>query len=384
MKMIISVRRLADRIGLVIFSGMLSGAMLAPAMGRADAPLVEENGTVHVPAFVLPESAFLSEETRAALKQARGLEGEFAAASEACPPMKGADRADMPVIRKCQAETFYKTSLYGELRARYPVTLTAEQMGGVYTEVFTPVDGIARENAKRVLINMHGGGFVSGSRTTSHLQSIPIASVGKIKVISIDYRMAPEYTFPAASEDVAAVYRELLKMYRPQNIGLYGCSAGGQLTAQSIAWFQKEKLPLPGAIGMFCSGAPSALDGEKDKWLRSDSAYLADAISGENAENVPELFWYYKGVNIKTPLASPANYDDVMARFPPSLLISGTRDGALSSVLATHAQLVRLGVEADLHVWEGMGHAFFVNPTYPESREAYDVIVRFFEKHLGR
>jgi monoterpene epsilon-lactone hydrolase len=75
------------------------------------------------------------------------------------------------------------------------------------------------------------------------LRPRPIASIGKIKVISVDYRQAPEYAFPSASEDVATVYRELLKTYKPTNIGIYGCSAGGLLTAETIAWFQKEKLP---------------------------------------------------------------------------------------------------------------------------------------------
>jgi len=62
------------------------------------------------------------------------------------------------------------------------------------------------------------------------------------------YRQAPEFAFPAATEDIAAVYRELLKTYRPEDIGIFGCSAGGSLTAQSMAWFLKENLPLPGAI----------------------------------------------------------------------------------------------------------------------------------------
>ena len=59
--------------------------------------------------------------------------------------------------------------------------------------------------------------------------------------------------FPAASEDIAAAYRALLKDHRPENIGLYGCSAGGTLAAQAVAWLQKEGLPRPGAIAMICS-----------------------------------------------------------------------------------------------------------------------------------
>jgi epsilon-lactone hydrolase len=96
------------------------------------------------------------------------------------------------------------------------------------------------------LINLHEGGFVFGGRWGGQIESIPIAAVGKFKVMSVDYRMAPEHRFPAASGDVAAVYRELLNTYQPKNIGIYGCSACGLLTAQAVAWLQKEGLPPPG------------------------------------------------------------------------------------------------------------------------------------------
>jgi len=65
------------------------------------------------------------------------------------------------------------------------------------------------------------------------------------------------------------------------------------------------------------------------------------------------------------------------------LIITGTRGFEMSSALYTHTQLVKLGADADLHVWEGLFHGFFYNPDVPESREAYDVIVKFFDKHLG-
>ena len=69
---------------------------------------------------------------------------------------------------------------------------------------------------------------------------MPVAVLGRIKVVSLDYREGPKYRFPAASEDVAAAYRELLKTYRAEDIGIYGCSAGGMLTGMSVAWFQKS------------------------------------------------------------------------------------------------------------------------------------------------
>src|SRR5690349_780082 len=74
----------------------------------------------------------------------------------------------------------------------------------------------------------------------------------------------------------------------------------------------------------------------------------------------------------------------VLARFPPTLIITSTRDIALSPAVYTHTQLVKLGVDAQLHVWEAMVHGFFgIHPELPESREAWDVIVKFFDSRLG-
>src|SRR5258708_4858064 len=164
----------------------------------------QADGTIHIPAFDLPESSLLNKETRTALKDIREHDPRLATAENGCPSMEGASREQMPVIRQCKAEAFYRSPYYKVLRERYPVTMTPQVIGGVYTEVFTPKDGIAPKNTNRVLIDLHGGHFMGGARTVSHEEAIPIASTGKIKVISIDYRIWPEYVFPAASEDVAA------------------------------------------------------------------------------------------------------------------------------------------------------------------------------------
>ena len=79
----------------------------------------------------------------------------------------------------------------------------------MYTEFITRAEGIPEDNKNRVLINLHGGGFKYGSRWGGQVESIPIAALGKIKVVSVDYRMAPEHTFPAASEDVAGIIEGL-------------------------------------------------------------------------------------------------------------------------------------------------------------------------------
>ena len=92
---------------------------------------------------------------------------------------------------------------------------------------------------------------------------------------------------------------------------------------------------------------------------------------------------YLAGTDPKDPLVAPINSPEIMAKFPPTLIITATRGFEMSGALYTHAQLVKLGVDAELHVWEALFHGFFYNPDVPESRDCYDVIVKFFDRHLG-
>jgi acetyl esterase/lipase len=110
----------------------------------------------------------------------------------------------------------------------------------------------------------------------------------------------------------------------------------------------------------------------------------------EDTENFVKLITYFDlpGVDLKDPLISPAFHQSVLAAFPPSLLISGTRDANLSDTVYTHAQLVKAGADSDLHIWEGAHHCSFagalVDTDVPETHEALDVILKFFDKHLGQ
>jgi acetyl esterase/lipase len=268
-------------------------------------------------------------------------------------------------------------------KAVYPVNIEAQEIAGIGIEVVVPKQGVSPRNRDRVLINLHGGGYsyAAGGSLARLTEAIPIAGVGKIKVVTVDYRTSPQHKFPAAIEDVTAVYRALLSRYKPENVGIYGCSTGATLTANVIAWLQKERLPRPGAIGLFCEGAT------KDDQLEGDSYYFSQAMMGDSipapGESLPPEP-YMEGTDPRDPLVAPVVSLEILSKFPPTLLITGTRDLALSAVVHTHARLVKAGVDADLHVWDGMWHAFFFDVALPESQEAYDVITKFFDKHLGQ
>ena len=95
---------------------------------------------------------------------------------------------------------------------------------------------------------------------------------------------------------------------------------------------------------------------------------------------------YFKGHafdNYVAHLNTPGVVAAAIAKFPPTLLISGTRDMALSNTLVSNEMFSEAGVATELHVWEGMWHSFFSDPELPESKAAYVVMAHFFERHLG-
>jgi epsilon-lactone hydrolase len=266
-----------------------------------------------------------------------------------------------------------------QLLTRYPVSIRPEEMGGVQTDVVEPKSGVAPRNRHRVLINLHGGGFVFGARYEGQIASIPIASLGQVRVVTVDYRMGPEHRFPAASEDVAKVYQALLRDYDPRHIGIYGCSSGALLTAQSVAWFNAHGLPQPGAVALEGGGALADVHG--------DSYYFSQLAAGQTPKPppgkfaLPYLLHYFGEDDLRKPLASPALHPDVLERFPPTLVLTASRDIFLSGAVVTHRELSKAGVSAELLVWEGVGHCFSYDSDLPESREAHQLLIRFFEKH---
>jgi len=323
--------------------------------------VVEADGTVQVPEQKVPTSEFLSPEAKTYLTQHL------------------LDMQQPDKLKPVNGVPGFMVQMLQSDRDQFPLDRQDTRIGGVHVYDYTPKSGVKPGNKHRVLINLHGGGFSGCWPGCAELESIPISSLMGIRVVSVDYREGPENKFPAASEDVASVYKELLKTHKPDQIGIYGCSAGGMLTAMSIAWFQKHDLPMPGAIGIYCASAGS---------FGGDSAYVAFPL-GE--ARMPGAFGrslkplgYFSDADMKDPLVTPIESKEVMAKFPPTLLISGTRDFAYSGTLYTDEQLSKLGVPVELHIWEGLFHGFFYNPDVPESRDAFQVMIRFFDKHLAK
>jgi monoterpene epsilon-lactone hydrolase len=129
-----------------------------------------------------------------------------------------------------------------KLMAAFPVEITETTLAGVAIKVVIPKRAAAHKQ-DRVLICLHGGGFTSDSG--SSLEGATIAALTGIKVIAVEYRLAPQYPFPAAVADTVAVYRQVLRQYAPKKIGVYGTSAGAVLVAQMAVESRRLGLPSP-------------------------------------------------------------------------------------------------------------------------------------------
>lgn len=317
-----------------------------------------------VPAFTLPDSNQLSPEALAVLDRM----------DEATAPDLGGE-----IARQRTFYGQYNDDRLAEMRRAFATEERAATLGGVPVSIVTPRGGVAKAQVERVLINVHGGAFMWGSGSGALVEAIPIAATMGVSVVTVDYRLAPEHRYPAASEDVAAVYRALLTQYRPENIGIYGCSAGGIITAQAVAHIRMLGLPRPGAIATLCgTGAPYS----------GDSVMLAGPLSGSAppATPLPGTFTnaYMAGVSASDAEAYPLLSTEETLQFPPTLMLAGSRDFAASALTLAHRRLAAAGVSSELYLFDGLPHAFFVWPDMPESREAYALISDFFDRQLGR
>jgi acetyl esterase/lipase len=254
-----------------------------------------------------------------------------------------------------------------QLRKMYDVAVAESEIASVRVRIFTP-SNMPRDNAGLILINLHGGGFIvdSGSLT----ESIPIAALAKIKVVSVLYRLSPENAFPAAVDDAIAVYRELLKTHQSAKIGLYGTSAGAILTAEVIARLRHDRLPQPAAIGFFSGTADFSTMGDSARFLTDAERKGAAAVMND----------YIGKTTRDDSLLSPLHSD--LKGFPPTLCMSSTRDILLSPTAIFHRALLRAGVDANLVVFEALPHAFWTWVPVEESREADQLQAAFFVRHL--
>lgn len=258
------------------------------------------------------------------------------------------------------------------------VSVQEEKIAGVRVFRVKP-QAIAPENRNRLLVHVHGGAYVFGGGESAASEAVLMAHFGKIEVVSVDYRMPPDFPFPAALDDGLAVWKEIAKSRDPKNLGLFGTSTGGGMTLAMVLKMKELKMALPGAI---MAGTPwSDLTKTGDTYYTNE---FVDNILGSNDGLLEAAAKLYAGNHdLKEPLLSPV-YGDLRG-FPPAILLSGTRDLFLSNTVRVHQKLLQAGSVAELLVFEGQSHAqYSLAPDAPETAAACGEVSKFFDRHLGK
>ena len=262
-----------------------------------------------------------------------------------------------------------------EAERLYPVKIEETTTAGVHTDIITPLE-MPAANRTRVLMNLHGGGFNSDSG--SLIEGVPIANLARIKVVSVYYRLAPENPFPAAVDDVVAVYKELLKTYKPSNIGIFGTSAGAILTAEVTSKLKQSGLALPAALGIFSGLADFSRVGDSRQLFTLNG--FPGAMEPIYPQNLDDE--YVGKTDRRNPVLSPLFAD--LHGWPATLLVTSTRDILLSDTTIFDRALLGAGDDAQLVVFEALPHAFWYHFQLPETKEALELMARFLGKNVDR
>ena len=238
-------------------------------------------------------------------------------------------------------------------------------------------DNIDPRHEDHRFLYIHGGAYVIGGGEASVGEAMLIAASARMQVLSIDYRMPPAHPFPAALDDVVTLYRHVLGNRPASSIAMGGTSAGGGLTLAAVHRLIELGVEPPAAL---YAGTPWADLTDTSDTLHTNESVDRVLVQYDGfLEGAAEL--YADGRDLTDPLISPV-YGDFDG-FPPTYLVSGTRDMLLSDTARVHRKLRAAGVVADLNVYEGMSHAgYMIAGNTPESRQVYSELNDFLLRHL--
>jgi acetyl esterase/lipase len=241
-----------------------------------------------------------------------------------------------------------------------------------------PAEWIIPEGApeQNVLLYLHGGGYCIGSISTHRGMVSHIARAAETRALLIDYRLAPEYPFPAAVEDSTAAYQWLLSQgIAASNIIIAGDSAGGGLTVSTLVSLKEKGIPLPAAAVLISPWVDLAITGDSV----ISKAEIDPMVTKEGLIEMAAA--YMDNTDPRTPLASPLYAD--LTGLPPMLIHVGTSEILLDDAirLADHAR--KVGVDVTLNAAEGLCHVWhFFTVMLPEALEAIKDVASFMREHL--
>jgi monoterpene epsilon-lactone hydrolase len=257
-----------------------------------------------------------------------------------------------------------------------PVSVERDEIEGVAVYHVIP-DEIDPVHEDHLFVHVHGGAYILNGGLACVGEALAIALGIKMRALSIDYRMAPRHPYPAAVDDVVTVYRHVLTQRPARSMAMGGSSAGGGITLSAVQQFIETDVDVPGALFIGTPGSDLSKTG--DTFHTNEGVDRNIPIYDGLIEAAVRL--YAGDRDLADPLISPL-YGDFDG-FPPTLLVSGTRDLFLSNTVRAHTKLRQAGAVADILVYEGVSHAdYLVELDSPESQLFLAELNRFFAQHL--
>lgn len=262
--------------------------------------------------------------------------------------------------------------LSGMMITAFGVRVQKDTINGLHAEWLTPKDHMDG----KLLLYLHGGGYVVGGCDMHRQMVSHIARAGRIRTLLPEYRLSPEHKFPAAIDDAVGVYRALLKMgLKAEDIMIAGDSAGGGLSVATLLALRDAGDPMPAAAVFLSpfldatgSGASMQTRAEQDPWFHAeDVAVVADLYCEAHQRRFPQV----------SPVF--ASMEDL----PPMLIQVGDDEILLSDSERMADECVAAGIDVELEVWPEMWHVFqmFVGKM-PEARQAIDKIGAYIQARL--
>jgi acetyl esterase/lipase len=245
--------------------------------------------------------------------------------------------------------------------------------GGVPAE-WVIAHGVERE---RVILYVHGGGYVIGSLNTHRPLVARLSAAANARVLNVDYRLAPEHPYPAAVDDAVAAYRWVLAQgVAPSSIAISGDSAGGGLTLATLLALRDAGEPMPAAAVPISPWAD--LEGTGESVTTRAAVDLMCKIEGlkEMAD------WYAAGQDLRQPYLSPIHAD--MSGLPPMLIHVGDSEILRDDAVRVAERARAAGVDVTLEVWDEMPHVWHAFAgILPEADEAIAQIGTWLDQRLA-
>jgi acetyl esterase/lipase len=287
--------------------------------------------------------------------------------------------------RRKRRPTIVELGRLAELRAEYDKIAEGHQLTSSISYQGIDADGVSTEwisgsksSENCVILYLHGGCYATGSVETHRDLMTRLSIEASMRVVGVNYRLAPAYPFPAAVEDVAAAYRWLLEMgIKPARIGIAGDSAGAGLALAATITIRDEGLPLPGALVCLSPWVDLAVTGASMETKACEDPIVSrDMLLG----------WgklYLRDRDPCTPLASPLYAD--LHGISPLLIQVGSAEVLLDDSMRLAARASAAGVDTTLEVWPEMIHVWqSFAAILPEGRQAIERIGKFVRVHLDQ